>query len=39
MHCHIDAHLTWGLAMAFLVENGAGELQSIGPPPEDLPQC
>ncbi|WJZ89167.1 hypothetical protein VitviT2T_008405 [Vitis vinifera] len=39
MHCHIDAHLTWGLAMVFLVENGAGELQSIEPPPADLPPC
>ncbi|XP_057512270.1 laccase-12-like [Actinidia eriantha] len=39
MHCHIDAHLTWGLAMAFAVENGVGELQSIDPPPEDLPPC
>lgn len=39
MHCHIDAHLTWGFAMAFIVENGAGEFQSIEPPPVDLPQC
>ncbi|GLU11930.1 hypothetical protein SLE2022_286480 [Rubroshorea leprosula] len=39
VHCHIDAHLTWGLAMAFLVENGVGELQTVQPPPLDLPQC
>ncbi|XP_059626422.1 laccase-3-like [Cornus florida] len=39
MHCHIDSHLTWGLAMSFLVENGVGELQSIEPPPPDLPRC
>ncbi|KAL0370735.1 UNVERIFIED_CONTAM: Laccase-3 [Sesamum angustifolium] len=39
MHCHIDSHLTWGLAMAFLVENGPGELQSIEAPPPDLPPC
>lgn len=39
MHCHIDSHLTWGLAMAFLVENGHGELQSVEPPPPDLPPC
>ncbi|KAL3518168.1 hypothetical protein ACH5RR_020757 [Cinchona calisaya] len=38
-HCHIDAHLTWGLAMSFLVENGKGELQTIEPPPADLPRC
>ncbi|CAK9164146.1 unnamed protein product [Ilex paraguariensis] len=39
MHCHIDSHLTWGLAMNFLVENGVGELQSIQAPPADLPSC
>ncbi|GMH30546.1 hypothetical protein Nepgr_032389 [Nepenthes gracilis] len=39
MHCHLDVHITWGLAMAFLVEDGVGELQSIESPPEDLPLC
>ncbi|GLT80710.1 hypothetical protein SLA2020_521350 [Shorea laevis] len=39
VHCHVDAHLTWGLAMAFLVENGVGQLQTVQPPPLDLPQC
>ncbi|KAL8027042.1 hypothetical protein ABFX02_14G069700 [Erythranthe guttata] len=39
MHCHIDSHLTWGLGMAFLVENGIGELQSVAAPPPDLPPC
>ncbi|KAI4305387.1 hypothetical protein L6164_028757 [Bauhinia variegata] len=39
MHCHIDSHLSWGLAMAFLVENGVGPSQSVIPPPADLPQC
>ncbi|CAK9164145.1 unnamed protein product [Ilex paraguariensis] len=39
MHCHIDSHLNWGLAMSFIVENGVGELQSIEPPPVDLPRC
>ncbi|KAK4492108.1 hypothetical protein RD792_002905 [Penstemon davidsonii] len=38
-HCHIDSHLIWGLAMAFVVENGKGELQTVQPPPADLPQC
>ncbi|KAL2238365.1 UNVERIFIED_CONTAM: Laccase-3 [Sesamum indicum] len=38
-HCHIDSHLTWGLGMSFLVENGKGKSQSIEPPPADLPQC
>ncbi|XP_057979781.1 laccase-12-like [Malania oleifera] len=39
MHCHLDVHITWGLAMAFLVENGIGELQTLEPPPLDLPLC
>ncbi|TXG74473.1 hypothetical protein EZV62_003052 [Acer yangbiense] len=39
MHCHIDSHLTWGLAMSFLVENGVGKLQTVQPPPLDLPRC
>ncbi|XP_038707867.1 laccase-3-like [Tripterygium wilfordii] len=39
MHCHIDAHLGWGLAMAFLVENGVGKLQTVQPPPLNLPRC
>ncbi|KAI4368922.1 hypothetical protein MLD38_017424 [Melastoma candidum] len=39
MHCHIDAHLGWGLAMSFLVENGVGPSQSVIPPPADLPRC
>ncbi|XP_054796625.1 laccase-5-like [Prosopis cineraria] len=39
MHCHLDVHINWGLAMVFLVENGVGKLQSIEPPPADLPLC
>ncbi|MQL91525.1 hypothetical protein Taro_024138 [Colocasia esculenta] len=39
MHCHLDVHLKWGLAMAFLVEDGVSELQSLEPPPADLPIC
>nr|QCZ35175.1 laccase 8 [Salvia miltiorrhiza] len=38
-HCHIDSHLTWGLAMAFIVGNGEGPSQTVEPPPADLPQC
>lgn len=38
-HCHIDSHLSWGLGMSFLVENGKGISQSIEQPPPDLPQC
>ncbi|XVE99704.1 hypothetical protein REPUB_Repub03eG0223400 [Reevesia pubescens] len=38
-HCHLEVHTTWGLKMAFLVENGEGPNESILPPPSDLPQC
>nr|AFV52377.1 laccase [Picea abies] len=39
MHCHLDAHITWGLAMVFLVNNGPNSLLSLESPPVDLPQC
>ncbi|KAK6145560.1 hypothetical protein DH2020_022380 [Rehmannia glutinosa] len=39
MHCHLDVHITWGLAMAFVVGNGVGEMQTLEPPPADLPVC
>ncbi|KAK6943538.1 Multicopper oxidase, type 1 [Dillenia turbinata] len=39
LHCHLEVHTTWGLKMAFLVDNGKGPKQSIIPPPSDLPKC
>ncbi|KAK6249776.1 hypothetical protein SCA6_003781 [Theobroma cacao] len=39
IHCHLEEHTSWGLAMAFVVENGPLPSQSLLPPPEDLPQC
>ncbi|KAM7499338.1 hypothetical protein LguiA_023752 [Lonicera macranthoides] len=39
LHCHLEVHTTWGLKMAFLVENGKGPNESIIPPPSNLPQC
>ncbi|KAK9129557.1 hypothetical protein Sjap_010044 [Stephania japonica] len=39
MHCHFDNHLFWGLAMVFVTDNGVGELETIEPPPNDLPRC
>ncbi|KAK4481010.1 hypothetical protein RD792_011878, partial [Penstemon davidsonii] len=39
MHCHLEVHTTWGLKMAFQVDNGKGPNQSILPPPKDLPKC
>ncbi|KAI5060346.1 hypothetical protein GOP47_0024766 [Adiantum capillus-veneris] len=39
LHCHLEIHTSWGLAMAFIVENGVGSLQTLPPPPADLPHC
>jgi len=39
MHCHFDTHITWGLATAFVVEDGPTPETSLPPPPPDLPFC
>ncbi|KAK4412412.1 Laccase-4, partial [Sesamum alatum] len=39
LHCHLEVHTSWGLKMAFIVENGKGPNQSLLPPPNDLPNC
>nr|WDA42965.1 laccase-12 [Fagopyrum tataricum] len=39
MHCHLDVHITWGLAMAFVVEDGVGVLETLEDAPADLPVC
>ncbi|KAJ4725637.1 Laccase [Melia azedarach] len=39
MHCHLEVHTTWGLKMAFVVDNGKGPNESLLPPPRDLPKC
>ncbi|XP_047171092.1 laccase-4-like [Vigna umbellata] len=39
MHCHLEIHTTWGLKMAFVVDNGEGPNESLLPPPSDLPKC
>ncbi|XP_009151610.1 laccase-15 [Brassica rapa] len=39
MHCHFDRHLTWGMNVVFIVENGRGINQQMLPPPPDLPPC
>ncbi|KAJ7559363.1 hypothetical protein O6H91_04G081900 [Diphasiastrum complanatum] len=38
-HCHLDLHSTVGLETALLVQNGRGPLESLQPPPDDLPPC
>ncbi|XP_066368245.1 putative laccase-11 [Miscanthus floridulus] len=39
MHCHLDVHLSWGLAMAWLVNDGPLPNQKLLPPPSDIPRC
>ncbi|GAB2274444.1 Laccase-4 [Dionaea muscipula] len=39
MHCHLEVHTTWGLKMAFVVNDGKGLEESLMPPPSDLPRC
>ncbi|PKA56159.1 Laccase-22 [Apostasia shenzhenica] len=39
LHCHFEVHTTWGLKMAFLVEDGIGPNEALPPPPADLPKC
>ncbi|XP_073155441.1 laccase-7-like [Henckelia pumila] len=38
-HCHLDVHLPWGLATAFVVENGPTTATTLPPPPSDFPKC
>ncbi|KAF8703848.1 hypothetical protein HU200_031944 [Digitaria exilis] len=38
MHCHLDVHLSWGLAMAWLVNDGPLPNQKLPPPPSDIPK-
>ncbi|KAL8094241.1 laccase-7 [Apium graveolens] len=39
MHCHLDVHMPWGFATAFVVENGPTPSSTLPPPPADLPKC
>ncbi|KAF8042239.1 hypothetical protein BT93_A0763 [Corymbia citriodora subsp. variegata] len=39
LHCHLDAHLSLGLATVIIVENGPTSSSTLPPPPHDLPQC
>ncbi|KAJ7515366.1 hypothetical protein O6H91_22G011700 [Diphasiastrum complanatum] len=39
MHCHLEIHNTWGLEMAFIVQDGNRPDQKMLPPPNDLPRC
>ncbi|KAL5222123.1 hypothetical protein ABZP36_026836 [Zizania latifolia] len=39
MHCHLEVHVSWGLKMAWVVQDGRLPIQKILPPPSDLPKC
>ncbi|KGN58859.1 laccase-17 [Cucumis sativus] len=39
MHCHLEVHTSWGLKMAWIVEDGKLPNQKLPPPPSDLPKC
>ncbi|KAL3640787.1 hypothetical protein CASFOL_015755 [Castilleja foliolosa] len=39
MHCHFERHATWGMEMAFIVENGKSSGEQLLPPPSDMPTC
>ncbi|XP_072976237.1 laccase-7-like isoform X2 [Typha angustifolia] len=39
LHCHLDSHLPFGLAMVFEVENGPTPHAILPAPPPDFPRC
>ncbi|XP_037414749.1 laccase-12-like [Triticum dicoccoides] len=39
MHCHLEVHVSWGLKMAWVVQDGSLPNQKLLPPPSDLPKC
>ena len=39
MHCHLEVHTTWGLRMAWLVQDGSKPNEKLLPPPSDMPKC
>ncbi|XP_057425828.1 laccase-15-like [Lotus japonicus] len=39
MHCHLERHFSWGMAMTFIVKNGNNPEEKMLPPPLDMPQC
>lgn len=39
MHCHLEVHTSWGLKMAWVVNDGKRPSQKLPPPPSDLPKC
>lgn len=39
IHCHLEEHTSWGLALGLIVKNGKEPSQCLLQPPSDLPAC
>lgn len=39
IHCHLEEHTSWGLAMGLIVQSGQHPSQCLFPPPDDFPRC
>ncbi|KAF7820362.1 laccase-15-like [Senna tora] len=39
MHCHLERHVTWGMATTFIVKNGKNPEEKMLPPPPHMPKC
>ncbi|CAN4088790.1 unnamed protein product [Withania somnifera] len=39
IHCHLEEHTSWGLAMGLIVQSGQHPSQCLLPPPDDFPRC
>ncbi|XP_021855455.2 laccase-17-like [Spinacia oleracea] len=39
MHCHLEVHTSWGLKMAWVIEDGKLPNQKLPAPPSDYPKC
>ena len=38
-HCHLDRHLSWGMATVMITKNGGTPETSIRDPPAYMPKC
>ncbi|XP_042511016.1 laccase-7-like [Macadamia integrifolia] len=39
IHCHLETHLSFGLATVLIVDEGPTPFYKLPPPPSDYPQC
>jgi laccase len=38
-HCHLERHVSWGMMMAFIIENGKGAAATLPGPKHSMPRC